>query len=78
MVTPLALKSPMRSIAVGTVSICASPLLRRKPSQLAKKNVEFLRIGPPREAPNSFWARCGMLLGSVNVRASKVLLRTNS
>ncbi len=45
-------KSPWRSNVVGTVVIEGAAFRFRYSSQLTKKNVLSLLIGPPIEAPN--------------------------
>src|SRR5436309_4699628 len=54
------LKSPLRTCAVGTLN---NPLPRSAvvvPSQDAKKNSLFFRIGPPKAPPNWLSMRSGM------------------
>ena len=46
------LKSPFRKACGGTVAILGSLRRNRYSSQLKKKNVRFLTMGPPTEAPN--------------------------
>src|SRR5262249_12447656 len=73
-----AVKLPARSSAVGT-----TPLFRfwlvicRSPPYVPKKNVLFLRIGPPNVPPN--WLRCsGVAAGKPHGAAFRFVFRRNS
>src|SRR5712692_135779 len=70
-------KSPARWARLGTVESTASLAARRVCSQLAKKWVLSLRIGPPNEAPNWF-RRSGGFVFEKKLRASSASLRKYS
>ena len=54
------LKSPLRMAEVGTVACRVAPVRYCMSSKVAKKNVRFRMILPPRLPPKSFAVFCGL------------------
>src|ERR1035437_3447585 len=71
-------KIPCRSSGVGTVERVGLPLRILLTWKSVKKNVLFLTIGAPAEAPNSFWLYLLLVEPSKKLRASRALLRRYS
>ncbi len=70
-------KSPARLSAVGTVEIVVSLVNWPVRSQVTKKKVFSLRIGPPNEAPYWF-SRMGGRVAAKKLRALKTLFCSDS